>query len=82
MPRIMEIYTLIMFLTRGFLDIRPKATKRPRGREKSKVRVKISTDVSMPSANFCNITDQSKGRFLRNISLKKGYLEQTTALLK
>ena len=54
-PRMMEMYTLIIFRSMIFLDIRPKATNSPKIKESTSVTKNICTDVSMPSPSFCNI---------------------------
>ncbi len=56
----MEIYNFVIFLISIFLDMRPKVTISPKGKEKTKVKINISTETNMPSLNFVNKTDQLK----------------------
>ena len=59
-----DIYILKIALMIRFFDIRPKEIKRPSGKEKISVTAKIDSDVSIPSPNFCNMTDVAISKFL------------------
>jgi len=48
------MYILNIQRSNQFLDMRPKATSSPKGRDSNNVRTKITTEVSIPPAN-CEI---------------------------
>lgn len=59
----MDIYILNIHRTGLNFDIRPKATRSPKGSEKNNVRIKIKTETSIPPVNSDINTDKFKTSF-------------------